>query len=96
MINNKLSLTGVVIQTYEQHTFENKLKIFEIEVEMSDLKTVVLPVLYGSFTTGSFKKGDKIIVDGVVDVVDKKTCCIASIIYNLSDYGRKRNNKRQK
>ena len=91
MINNRLSLTGVVVNTYEKHTFENKLQIFEIEVEMADLKTIVLPVMYGSFTKGNFKKEDKIIVDGVVDVVDTKTCCIASVIYNLSAYGRKKN-----
>lgn len=89
MINNHFTLTGVVVNTYEKHTFENQLKVFEIEVEANDLKTVVLPVLYGDFTKGEFKRGDKIIVDGAIDLVDRKASCVASIIYNLTTYGRK-------
>lgn len=87
MINNHFSFTGVVVGLYTEQ-LENKLQVFEIEIEMNNLKTIVLPVLYGEFTKGKFKKGDKILVDGVVDLIEKKISCVASSIQNLTSYGR--------
>ena len=85
MINNHVSLTGIIVACYRNKYFENKLQVFEIEVEMADYKTVVLPVLYGEFTKGNnFKRGDRVVVDGVIDLIEKKVSIVASNIYNFA------------
>lgn len=91
LINNHFSFTGVVVRLYTEHHFENNLQIFEIEIEMQDCKTIILPVLYGEFTKGTeeLKRGDKILVEGAIDLIEKKVSCVASYISNLSRYARK-------
>lgn len=85
MINNQLSLFGVVVAIYNkpEEEFEHKLNCFEIEVQKDDYSVVNLPVFYSKFTKGKFAKGDRVIVDGVVDIIDTKVCCIALSVVSL-------------
>ena len=91
MINNSFSFTGVVIGLYSDKRFENNLQVFEIEIEKQDYNTVILPILYGDFTKGvnGLKRGDKIVVEGAVDLIEKKVSLVASYMNNLSQYARK-------
>ena len=47
--------------------------------------------MYGEFTKGAeeLKRGDKILVEGAIDLIEKKVSCVASYISNLSKYARK-------
>ena len=85
MINNTLSLTGIVVAVYEEK-LDNSLQIFELEIDKPNYEPIVLPVMFGSFTRGNIKKGDKIIVDGCIDVIDKKVCAVAQTIINLAEW----------
>ena len=82
MINNEVNLTGVVVGVY-QEKFDNNLKLFELEIDKANYEPVVLPILYGEFTSGEFKKGDTIIVEGCLDIINTKLCCVALKITNL-------------
>lgn len=90
MINNMFSLTGVVVATYNEK-LDNDLQLFELEIEKANYETVIIPVMFGSFTRGNFKKGDKVVVDGSIDLIDKKVCCVASLITNLLEWKKNQN-----
>lgn len=88
MINNSFNLAGIVVAVYDEK-LDNNLQIFEIEVDKPNYESVILPVLFGEFTKGNIRKGDKVIIEGCIDLIDKKVCAIALQITNLVEWKKK-------